>query len=311
MRLALKTVLCGLYRYCGLFSAQEWLYHWRGRSSASILLFHRVTDDIPPDGLTVSCARFRSLCRLLTRRFRVVPLGEMFRLARGGAALPRRTVAITFDDCYRDNLAAARVLAEYGLPATFFVPTAFVGTDHQFPWDRSHKPLPNLTWNDLQEIHGLGFEIGSHTATHPDLGAVAAEQAEREFVESKEVLEQRLGGRVRWFAYPFGGVNNFRADWLPLLKRAGYEGCVSGYGGLIHRGMEASVLPRVPVPSFPSNLLLEIHLSDCLRGYYGLKRRLGLSELHLASWECTHGSSPSPTAAPASGSPCELGVHSR
>ena len=44
-------------------------------------------------------------------------------------------MAITFDDCYRDNLFAARVLAEHGLPATFFIPTKYVGTDQVFPWD--------------------------------------------------------------------------------------------------------------------------------------------------------------------------------
>ena len=42
--------------------------------------------------------------------------------------LPRRAVAVTFDDCYRDYLAAARVLAEHGLPACFFIPTGYVGT---------------------------------------------------------------------------------------------------------------------------------------------------------------------------------------
>jgi peptidoglycan/xylan/chitin deacetylase (PgdA/CDA1 family) len=288
MKTRLKTALCSLYRYSGILTAQELLRHWRGHSSASILLFHRVTDEIPEDGLTVSRTRFRSLCRMLARHFRVVPLGEIFRLARGGAALPRRTLAITFDDCYRDNLAAARVLAEYGLPATFFVPTAYVGTNRVFPWDRSLKRMPNLSWDDVREMHQLGFEIASHTVTHPDLGTVSAEQAERELVESKDVLEQRLGKRVRWLAYPFGGANNFRTEWLPLLQRAGYEGCVSAYGGLIQRGMKSAVLPRVPVPSFASNLALEIHLSGCLNVYYALKRRLGLSEIRLASWEQIH-----------------------
>ncbi|MGH7172305.1 MAG: polysaccharide deacetylase family protein, partial [Gemmataceae bacterium] len=253
--------------------------------SLSILLLHRVTDEVPPDGLTIGRARFRDLCRLLAQRFRVVPLGEIFRLARSGQPLPARTAAITFDDCYRDNLAAARVLAEHNLPATFFVPTAFVGTDHVFRWDRGLKRMPNLAWQEVQEMHRLGFEIGSHTVTHADLGTISAERVCQELVESKAVLEERLGSRVRWFAYPFGGVDNFRADCVPLIQQTGYDGCVSGFGGLIPRGMDSTILPRVPVPSFPSNLLLEIRLSGCLRWYYDLKRRLGLSETRFPSWE--------------------------
>ena len=38
---------------------------WSGRTFMTILLFHRVTDEIPEDGLTVSLCRFRQLCRML------------------------------------------------------------------------------------------------------------------------------------------------------------------------------------------------------------------------------------------------------
>lgn len=285
----LKTSLCHLYRSSGFLAAQEMLCRWLGRCRASILLFHRITDEIAPDGLTIGCARFRDLCRQLSQRFHVVTLEKIFRLARSGVALPPRTTAITFDDCYRDNLAAARVLAEYGLPATFFVPTGYIGTERVFPWDRPHKPMPNLTWDDVSAMHRLGFEIGSHTVTHADLGTATAEQVLREIVESKAVLEARLGDRVRWLAYPFGQRDNFRVEWLPLLKHSGYEGCVSGYGGFVYRGTNSMVLPRVPVPSFPSNIHLEIHLSGCLNWYYGMKRCLGLSETQLASWEQSNG----------------------
>jgi peptidoglycan/xylan/chitin deacetylase (PgdA/CDA1 family) len=254
MTMQLKTTLCRLYRASGLLGAQESLGSWMGRSAASILLLHRVTDEIPPDGITIGCARFRDLCRTLAERFHVVELTEIFRLARSGLPLPRRTVAITFDDCYRDNLAAAHVLAEFGLPATFFLPTAYVGTERVFAWDRSHKQMANLSWDDVDEMRRLGFEFGSHTVTHPDLGTTSVEQTYQELLESKAVLEDRLGSPVRWLAYPFGGLNNFRPDCLSLLKQIGYEGGVSGYGGLVARGTTNDILPRVPVPSSTARL---------------------------------------------------------
>jgi hypothetical protein len=63
---------------------------------------------------------------------------------------------------------------------------------------------------------------------------------------------------------------------LPLVEEAGYEGCLSGFGGLIGPGGDRHLLPRVPVPPFCSVLNLELHLSGCLNWFYALKRRLGL-----------------------------------
>src|SRR5690349_13557330 len=109
MKALAKSALCALYKYSGAMRAQEALARRGGRSFTAVLLLHRVTDAIPEDGLTVSTGYFRRLCRLLRRNFRVVPLAEIFRLAQSGAPAPRRTVAVTFDDCYYDNLPAARV----------------------------------------------------------------------------------------------------------------------------------------------------------------------------------------------------------
>jgi peptidoglycan/xylan/chitin deacetylase (PgdA/CDA1 family) len=43
---------------------------------------------------------------------------------------------VTCDDGYRDNLDAARIMRELGLPGVFFITTGFVGTDYISPWDR-------------------------------------------------------------------------------------------------------------------------------------------------------------------------------
>src|SRR5713226_1523476 len=140
-----KSAFCVLYKYSGAMHTQERLAYWSGRRFMSVVLFHRVTDEIPEDGLTVSTAWFCGFCELMRSLFHVVSMGEMHRILMSGGTAPPRTVAITFDDCYRDNLAAAHVLANYRLPATFFIPTKYVGTDHVFPWDVGLKRMPNLS----------------------------------------------------------------------------------------------------------------------------------------------------------------------
>ena len=75
---------------------------------------------------------------------------------------------------------------------------------------------------------------------------------------SKSILEEKLQESVRWFAYPFGGKSDFPLELLPVVEEAGYEGCVSGYGGFIHAGEDRRMLPREPVPSFRSNLFTRL-----------------------------------------------------
>jgi peptidoglycan/xylan/chitin deacetylase (PgdA/CDA1 family) len=276
MKYGAKNALCLLYRRSGAMHVQERLAHWSGRRFSSILLFHRVTDDIPADGLTVTTQYFRELCQVLQARFRVISLSDMCRRLREGQALEPRTLAITFDDCYYDNLPAARVLAEHGLPACFFVPSGYVGTDHVFPWDQQLKRMPNLGWHDVAEMVRLGHEIGSHTVHHVDLGAVERDEARRELAESKQQIEDRLGRPVRWLAYPFGGRGHFKPEYQPLATELGYEACFSAYGGVLRPGMWGQVLPREAVPSFRSVNNLELHLTGCLDWFYRLKRRAGL-----------------------------------
>ena len=278
-----KTALCAVYKYSGAVRAQEALRRRSGNSFAAVLLFHRVTDAIPEDGLTVGTSRFRRICRMLCRGFRVVPLAEVVRLARSGQTIPARTVAVTFDDCYHDNLDAARTLSEFGLPATFFIPSAFVGTDHVFDWDRDLPRMPNLAWDDVRAIVRMGFDAGSHTVTHADLGAVPAEQAQHELTESKRVLEERLERPIRWFAYPYGQRSNLRPEYIPLVQEVGYEACFSGYGGFVAAGQTDLVLPRESVPYFSSVLNLELHLTGCLDWMYGLKRHRASSRAHAVT----------------------------
>jgi peptidoglycan/xylan/chitin deacetylase (PgdA/CDA1 family) len=271
-----KHALCALYKYSGAMRAQERLAWWSGRRFAVILLLHRVTDEIPWDGITVGTRYFREMCTLLRDRYHVLSMSELCRRLRDGAPLEPRSVVLTFDDCYRDNLAAAQVLAEHRLPACFFLPTRYVGTDHVFEWDKSLPRLANLDWDDVQKIAQLGHEIGSHTVTHADLGVIDAAQARDELRASRHELEARLGRPVRWFAYPYGFRGNFKPEYLPLVYAAGYEACFAAYSGLVYPALWGQILPRVAVPAFRSLLAMELYLSGCFDWVHSLKRKVGL-----------------------------------
>lgn len=277
MKRLAKATLCGLYKYSGAMFLQERLAQWRGRSYVPIIVFHRVTDEIPWDGLTVNTVWFRRFCQLMQRRFQVVTLDQALDWLEGKRSLAPRSVAITFDDCYRDNLYAARTLADHGLPATFFIPSAYPGTDHVFPWDAGLPRLENLTWAEIREMARLGHDVGSHTVHHADLGEMPTDQAEHELTWSRRTLQERLERPVRFFAFPYGAPNNCPAALLPAVARAGYRASFSAFGGFTTSNQLGQVLPREPAPNFRSLLNLELHLSGCLDWMYAMKRTVGLS----------------------------------
>jgi peptidoglycan/xylan/chitin deacetylase (PgdA/CDA1 family) len=204
-------------------------------------------------------------------RFNVVPLAELHRLLMNQESPPMRTVAITFDDCYRDNLAAAQVLAEHRLPATFFIPTHYIGSDHVFAWDADLPRMANLDWRDVAEMQALGHEIASHSVSHPDMGMIDVEDARRELTDSKKTLEDKLQRPVRWFAYPYGAKSNFKPEYLPLVYDAGYQACFSAIRGFIEPTLRGQILPREAMPNFRSMTSLELYLSGVLEWYYGWK----------------------------------------
>ena len=139
-----------------------------------------------------------------------------------------RTLAITFDDAF-DSVKryAAPVLARLGAPATVFAPTAFIGGDAlNWPgldrWEDSPDAgeLAALTWDDLGELSEIGWEIGSHTRTHPRLTQLSAPELERELGESREECARTLGTSCRSVAYPYGDVDAHVAD---IARELGYH----------------------------------------------------------------------------------------
>lgn len=88
-----------------------------------------------------------------------------------------------------------------------------------------------LQWDEVQAMSREGIEFGSHTATHPILSRMGRNQAEREIVDSKRVLEERLGTTVEGFAYPNGTAADFTAETKALLRDAGYTYAVTTIHG--------------------------------------------------------------------------------
>lgn len=208
------------------------MYAHQFRSKMVVVVFHRVNDRMAEDGITCSSRRFEQFCQFFIEHFRVVPLAEQVAGCREWRDMGG-TLSITFDDGYRDNFeVAAPILRRLRLPATFFVTTAFIGTDIAPPWDRHLAERPGwMDWNQLRSLRDLGFDIGAHTDSHVDLGTADPELVRTELITCREKLQCELGTPPRLFAYPFGGRKNISPTSLRLVREAGFECCLSACGG--------------------------------------------------------------------------------
>jgi peptidoglycan/xylan/chitin deacetylase (PgdA/CDA1 family) len=209
-------------------------YERRFRSQMTIVAFHRVNDELAGDSLTCSPAKFEAFCKFFRQHFRVVPLSEQVTGCHTGSDLGG-TLSITFDDGYLDNVTiAAPILRKLELPATFFVTTGFIGSHTTPPWDRDLPRQPGwMTWDDVRSLHSQGFEIGSHTDSHLDMGTADPERVRVDLALSKKKLLDALGtSSVQLFAYPFGGPEHISRRSRDLVREAGFVCCVACHGGI-------------------------------------------------------------------------------
>ncbi|HEY1269013.1 MAG TPA: polysaccharide deacetylase family protein [Candidatus Binatia bacterium] len=91
----------------------------------TVLMYHSIGgSDLLGPGLAVSVKNFAGQLEYLARSFDIVSLDSAVAMLRGGAAMPDNTIALTFDDGFRDNYEAAfPLLKKYGAPAAMFVAT--------------------------------------------------------------------------------------------------------------------------------------------------------------------------------------------
>lgn len=129
----------------------------------SILTYHAVTPTGPPldDWCFLPLKRFAAQMAFLHRfGFHVLPLDEALDALKAGTLKPR-SVAITFDDGYRNNVTSALpVLENYGFPATVYVATGLIGSDKALWPNRVVAAIENTRKSSI-EFHGNVMSLGS------------------------------------------------------------------------------------------------------------------------------------------------------
>ncbi|WP_404408907.1 polysaccharide deacetylase family protein [Jeotgalibacillus malaysiensis] len=118
---------------------------------------------------------------------------------------PSNVVLLTIDDAPDQHaVEMAEKLHQMDAPAIFFVNGHFLDTPEEEEM--------------LKEIHALGFSIGNHTFSHPNLREISEEEQREEIISLSDRVEEIIGERPKFFRAPFGANTDFTES---LVKEEG------------------------------------------------------------------------------------------
>lgn len=189
-----------------------------------VLCYHAVSPSWPSELAVRPEALREQLESVLAEDYRPVTFSEAA-LARGAE---ERLVAVTFDDAFLSVFEHGRpVLEELGVPATLFVPTNFPESQVPFPLPEAawvgtehEDELTCMNWDQVRQLRDEGWEIGSHTCSHPWLTEISDSQLGEELTRSRAICEEELREPTRSIAYPYGAHDD---RVVAAAAAAGYE----------------------------------------------------------------------------------------
>jgi peptidoglycan/xylan/chitin deacetylase (PgdA/CDA1 family) len=219
-------------------------------ASLPILVYHqiRTSADGPADSMiAISLDRFEAQMRYLHKHgYTTLTTDQAVEFVQSGRAPSAKIVAIHFDDGWKSSLAALPILDRYGFAATFWI---IAGTG--IGW-------PHLDWNEVLSLAAHPhIEIQSHTWSHPWKDGQTLldwidgrtpnkgiDDARRELVESRRLLEEKLGQPVRYLAWPRG---LYGQTLIQLAQQAGYRALFTADTGANHPGGDPLRMRRITV----------------------------------------------------------------
>lgn len=189
-----------------------------------VLCYHALSPDWPA-ALSTTPERFEEQLELLVRRrYGGTTFGRAVREPPS-----QRAFAVTFDDAYRSVFELALpIMRRLGIPGSVFVPTRYAGSPQPMSWEGidqwaggpHEKELLCMSWDQLGELAEHGWEIGSHTRSHPHLSKLDDERLTDELEGSRSDCAEGMGLPCDTVAYPYGDTD---ARVAAAARAAGYS----------------------------------------------------------------------------------------
>jgi len=256
----------------GAWASLRWAW-WRPAAPWSrprVLMYHMIRPHTPGarfNKLRVPPEQFeRQISWLSERGFTFVFASRLY----DEEPLPGRTVCLTFDDGYADNLLEADpILQRHNARATLYLVEQRDGgwsskkKSHHADDELANEP--KLTDEQIRALLATGrWELGGHSRTHAHLPSLPDEAAREEIASARASFPERFGARAPTFAYPFG---RFEASHVRMVEQAGYRGAMTTDPGIpSHPVADPYRTPRVKVSGKDGVMAFRLRLRGGKRG---------------------------------------------
>ena len=181
--------------------------------------------------------------------YNVIKLSDLINFLESNKELPKKTVVLTFDDGFEDNYSNVfPILKKHNFPATIFLITGLVNEEMN---NSQNIPLKILNWEQIQEMHESGLiDFQPHTVSHQELN-------EKEIIDSKKEIEEKLNKKCKFFSYPRGVYNN---EIIDILKNNGFRASRTVKKGKVNKGDDLFKLKRISINSTTSLIQFKANL---------------------------------------------------
>jgi peptidoglycan/xylan/chitin deacetylase (PgdA/CDA1 family) len=223
-----------------------------GTTPVPILMYH-VINPPPPGapfpGLYVPESEFAAQMQALKAAgWRAVTPDQLEAYWTRGVPLPPgKPIVLTFDNGYQSQYTnALPVLKRLGWPGAENIQLTGLPPSQG-----------GLTDSQVRGLIAAGWELDTQGMSHADLIALPPSELRYQVFTARQLLRQRYGVPVNWFAYPSGHYN---PNVIATLKAAGFVGSETVVPGWAGPSEDPFRLPRLRVlgGTSPSALLAQI-----------------------------------------------------
>ena len=237
-----------------------------------ILMYHMIREPIKGkkfNSLRVSPKQFESQLHYLKKNgWTSFTMSEAYEKRH---KLPEKSVVLTFDDGYQDNLInALPLLKKYGFKATLYLVNDRFDRDWSVYRKLKNKGAglkeePKLKDTEVELMIQSGLiEIGSHTLTHANLPALEEKQKRVEICKSKQMIEEQFSLECTSFAYPFGMYDETDKK---IVQQCGFTHAVTTKPGIVDLvSCHPYEIPRITISGKDSMLSFVLKLRQGKRG---------------------------------------------
>lgn len=125
----------------------------------------------------------------------------------------------SWDDGIVDDIRVVEILRRYNATACFNLNIGLNRKQRMLSWKYQENEVWRLSLEEMPELYH-GFEIASHSLTHPHLTRCSSQELRYEIEKSRSILQEMFSQPVDGFCYPFGDFNEAVKD---ALRAVGYR----------------------------------------------------------------------------------------